>query len=181
MDIKEFGKTYNLSRGQVERLIAKAKNNKNRFELPGFGNFIIKRTGKAKTAKIDILADVRHEETTPPHIETEKESTPPPRPSKMRFRARWSELSELDTAELIKLRHIAQIEKLRESTEAGRRETRRQFMNEALETITRCFTPLRKTLEELKLDSEQLEKLRNALNETLEAVKQEQENNQDEE
>ena len=54
-------------------------------------------------------------------------------------------------------------------------------MNEALETITRCFTPLRKTLEELKLDSEQLEKLRNALNETLEAVKLEQESNQDEE
>ena len=53
-------------------------------------------------------------------------------------------------------------------------------MSEALEVIANCLSPLRKTIENLNLDTNQLEKLLSALNESLSALENEQKKSNDE-
>lgn len=149
----EFIQLYNLSRGQVDRLLAKA-DKRGKFYVPECGWFIAKKIGKGKTAPLDIVP----ERAAKPR-DQEHPKPPPLAPS--------SDLLALSKEELDRRKVIAEIEKIQQVNEKTKRAIRKEAMSELFIVIAQAFAPLTFELENLRLPIADLDRLRGCLIQSL--------------
>lgn len=164
MDRATFQENYNLSRGQVDRLLAKARQNKGRFELPECGLFTVRKKGNGKTAPVDITPVRNSAPVTvaappaPPILPgTESVKIPP-------------DLEALDKANLDRLLVAANILKVRQSTESERRRIRAEVLSELVTAVSLALSDVRRTIDDLRLPADQLDKLRDTMSKALEKL-----------
>lgn len=157
MDRATFQENYNLSRGQVDRLLAKARQNKGRFELPECGLFTVRKKGNGKTAPVDITpvrnsapVAVAAPPVSPTLPGTESATIPP-------------DLEALDKANLDRLLVAANILKVRQSTESERRRLRAEVLSELVAAVSLALSDVRRAIDDLRLPPDQLDKLREAM------------------
>lgn len=175
MDKKTFAEHYALSRGQLDRLVEKAWKNQGIFSIAGFGSFKVSRSGPGKKDPLDIVpvkpADVP--ETKPEPIAVAAAAA-----SAESFSSRNDEspipsgrdLRRLNKAELERIKDIAMIEKTRQACESERQKIRSEVLAELTSTVSMAFSQLRWTIDELRLPDDQLERLRAALEKSLDRL-----------
>lgn len=164
MDKKTFCETYGLSTGQLNRLLVKAARNRGRFEVEGCGEFVAKKKGKAQTSPIDIL---------PARTAAKRAASPAPpvdQPGTVAEVPKLEKLYTLPKSELDRLKRVAEIEKLRQANERGRSEIRAEFASELIPLISEALGALRGELERLRLPADDLERLRRALDASLNSL-----------
>lgn len=173
MDRTTFQENYKLSRGQVDRLLAKARENGGRFDLPDCGTFRVKKSGNGKTAPLDITP-VRAAASPSPSIPSAPDPADYgaevlPLPESL---ALPPDLARLGKTELDRLLVAANVLKVRQTTESEKRRIRADVIAETVTAVSMAFSPLRRVIDDLRLPGEQLDRLRAALLESLDQLEQ---------
>lgn len=175
MDKKSFLENYKVSRGQLDRLLAKAAKAGGRFFLDGCGWFTVEKRGRGKMAPVEIVperAEARRIEPAERELPAMGES-PLESLKQLGYKnlAQMYELLKLDKSEIDKLKGLAEIEKIQQTTLRYRREVRAEAFAELLPIVAEALSPLRHELEELRLPREALDRLRGALLESLDRLR----------
>lgn len=174
MDRSTFQKNYNLSRGQVDRLLAKAWPNGGRFELPECGVFRATKIGTGRTAPVDIVP-VRTAAAVSGPVSTgevpgaggDAEAGGGGASELSGSAAIPPDLARMSKPDLDRLLVAANILKVRQSTESEKKKIREDVLAETVTAVSMAFSGLRRVIEDLRLPPEQLDRLRAALHESL--------------
>ena len=147
MNRRDFEAEYGLTRRQVDRLVAAAREGDGTFEIPDRGRFRV-RKGKGKTDPLDIV--------------TVAAARPAAAASSPGLRDRLEYMSKAEL-ELELLR--ANIRKVNQQTENERQRIRAEALAEAETEMLRRFAGFRQAMERAQLTPEQLKILREAMEE----------------
>ena len=146
MNRRDFEAEYGLTRRQVDRLVAAAREGDGTFEIPDRGRFRV-RKGKGKTDPLDIVTVA---------------AARPTAASSPGLRDRLEHMSKAEL-ELELLR--ANIRKVNQQTENERQRIRAEALAEAETEMLRRFAGFRQAMERAQLTPEQLKILREAMEE----------------
>ena len=144
MNRRDFEAEYGLTRRQVDRLVAAAREGDGTFEIPDRGRFRV-RKGKGKTDPLDIV------------------TVAAARPSAASSPGLRDRLEHMSKAELELELLRANIRKVNQQTENERQRIRAEALAEVEVEMARRFSNLRQALERMQLAPEQLKEIREAL------------------
>lgn len=144
MTRQEFEKEYNLTRRQIDRLVASAREGDGTFDLPDRGRFRVEK-GKRRTDPIRISTVTQTAARRAPDA------------------APVSGMEHLPKAELDRLLVLANIRKTQQQVREERERIRAEAFAEIEVEMAQRFARLREALDTLRLPPEALRAIREAL------------------
>lgn len=159
MDKQTFQKNYGVTRGRLNRLLEKAGRDGDRFELPGYGWFTVRKTGDGRTAPLEFL---------PESSEAEAAAVPPPSHSLESANLEHhlptdAEIMAMSKDEAEATRKKLDAIKARDQLSSSREALRDEILAELLPELLQALSGLRSELEKLRLDAPTLDRLRSAM------------------
>lgn len=176
MTISQFASFYAIPRRRVELAVTRAlAQNGGRFELPGLGAFIAKKSGEGRTALVQIeMFDVRHGFKTlppPPTVSEADSASPVPQPQFSDSEAAEEEapveLHELSEAELKRRLTAARIAAIEQESAVKRAKLRGEVVAYCANSVQILLASFRAELAAMRLDDATAEALSLALSDVL--------------